>query len=275
MVVCPGRQSPFATMLPLSDFRFRYPPTAPVPVALSDATLPVSHYFPDSHSNGRMVNLSVWINPSAAEKLAHEIPHDKDAPVFTYTPIVRTEVDRASLLDPLFPKSFDTPPLPPLPATIPLAKSSCSRYRARSSTAPAATLSRTGTPQLHAFGSRSRSLGSAKSSSPLAPVQAIPSSQRGLGISERPLLRVDRQRESVSDVSEDFEPVPSLNFSQLSLSIDTPDTHTLNTPITNAVDWLCPDAPDEHGRTTSAFDASLKASSLGPIWHRGSGRISK
>lgn len=163
-------------------------------------------------------------------------------------------------------------PSAPFPATLPLTRGSHSR--GRPSTAPAVCTSPNGLPQLHAFGSRAMSnrSGSGRATSPLA-AEAISSSSRDLGLvsdsSHRPSPNpVTKQAHgSESEGSEDNDFIPSLTFSQLSFSVDMPDSQGLVTPEAEVTDWLSVQAADEHGRNIPSL-ASAKGGSLGPHWQR-------
>lgn len=182
-----------------------------------------------------------------------------------------SEAERLSLHDPLSPRTqtrldLNTPPLPPLPTTILTPRNGQSR-RGRPSTAPAASGSSSGSPQLDAFGSRTKSLSSAKGPSALSSsIVVTPPTDPVTDALPRFSSRHAAHRGSESDVSEHFDSTPSLNFSQLSLSISTPETNGGNTPVTPAIDWLSPDLVDEHARALD--EGTVKAMSLGPTWHR-------
>jgi len=72
---------------------------------------------------------------------------------------------------------------------------------------------------------------------------------------------------SESEGSEDNDFIPSLTFSQLSFSVDMPDSQGLVTPEAEVTDWLSVQAADEHGRNIPSL-ASAKGGSLGPHWQR-------
>ena len=256
----------------------RYPPTAPVPVALSDSNLPISHYFQDSLSNGRMINISIWIHPSAAEKLARpnkfEGEEVAEAPLFTYPRVVQTRSTtvpqrerEVSLPKSEISTSIDSIPVVPLPLnTYPAGRNG--RGRARPSTAPAICPSADGEPlpQVHAFGSRSTSTAT-RVPSPLSFQSSSASSAQGLGLppsfgNTTSTLPANKYR---SDSEASGDSIPSLSFSDHSASTPEMEAQSVTTPEAEKADWLAPQV-DEHGRNVKFFGS--KASSLGPYWHK-------
>jgi hypothetical protein len=167
-----------------ADLFNSYPPTALVPVVLSDASLPLSRFFTNGVSNTHIVSLSIWIHPSIAPASADD---ETPIPTFHYP----MNLDEAADL-------LRTPSL----GAAPRARSS----RARPSTAPAAVLTSSGTPSVPAFGTRksTRSTSSHRPTtranghllSPLATTSYSAGDIVGLGIA------VDRQRlDSISSSS--------------------------------------------------------------------------
>jgi hypothetical protein len=117
-----------------------YPPTAEVPIALSNDALTVSHYFAGAQSNTRSVSVSVWIHPSASHSLARILPAEAlNAPTFRYPMVFPPpEIRRPSA-------SHSLPPASPVldlettvsASTLP-ARAAGRARRGRPSTAPPA-----------------------------------------------------------------------------------------------------------------------------------------
>ena len=225
----------------------RYPPTAPVPVSLSESNQTLSHYFADAKSNGRMVNLSVWIHPSAISKLARKV---EEAPLFEYPLEAMIKAQRSSPPQTLSSGTF-TAAEPPLPSAGSLPYSRNVPRRGRPSTAPTSAVSSSGISTIPAFGSRVSSLGTIKATSPLAKDLPNPSltPQRSDRVRSemQPNHAFAPPKGSESDMSDDLDSLPSLMSSQLSLCIGQ-YTHALRTPETEKVEWLGCKSPDEHGK---------------------------
>ncbi|KAK4684098.1 hypothetical protein P7C73_g6106, partial [Tremellales sp. Uapishka_1] len=200
-----------------------YPPTAPVPVAMTDSSLPISHYFPQP-SNCRMVNLSIWLPPTIAKDTTGQTI---SAPVFQYPMIAATPSSPAlGLLRTPSSSYSGTSTIVENPLPMP---TSGYRRRQRPSTAPTVLSSSGSRPR--AFGSSSS--GSIKRPSPLSSTTNSSSSGKGLGISVT--FAGDRDRTSLSSI-ESHSPrqayadgsLPSLNYSQSSLGQE--DDFGLRTP---------------------------------------------
>ncbi|EIW69928.1 hypothetical protein TREMEDRAFT_61700 [Tremella mesenterica DSM 1558] len=125
-----------------------YPPTAPVPISLSDPDQRIDQHFLEEHSNVRMVSLSIWIPPSIAYQLSRPTSNNTiEVPVFRYpmnfeTPSVSLCTESRPSITPVRPK------------------------RHRPSTAPASVV--------HPITSRSASL----SSVPITPITPITPKER-------------------------------------------------------------------------------------------------
>ncbi|CAD6570056.1 MAG: hypothetical protein TREMPRED_005574 [Tremellales sp. Tagirdzhanova-0007] len=234
-----------------------YPPTASVPVSLSESNQTLSHYFADAKSNGRMVNLSVWIHPSAISKLARR---DEDAPLFKYSLEAITKDHKSSPPQPISSGPECEPitisaTLPSLSSTRSHSYSGDGPRRGRPSTAPTSAVSSGGKPKIPVFGSRTSSHGTTRTTSPLAKEPAIPSFKHS--DRDRPGFqptRVSTTHEgSGSDTSDDLDSLPSLISSQLSLCIGQ-YTRALPTPDTDK--WMDWDSPNEHGQMVKPLGIS-------------------
>jgi len=234
----------------------RYPPGAPVPVSLSEDSLPISHYFPENTSNARMVSLSIWLDPRASVDMPRPTPSQLSIPSFKY-PMVYPEARVAPVAG--------------------------RRPRQRPSTAPAVVVTHPSEAiaSVHAFGSRPLSSikggntppssrpGTGSTIRPRVSSPLVASPQRGLGINlpDSPSLvrsstvppgvapwesvtfatTSPRGSVSASDCSStDDNMLPSLSFSQLSLTIDAMDANGPPTPevLERDLDWLSPNGGD-------------------------------
>ena len=213
----------------------RYPPMAPIPVAMKDDSLPVSHYFTDSTSNAQMVSISIWLDRTAAAAMPRPVDVSTHLPPFKYPmdfsiPETPAPIRRIRQRPSTAPAAVESGSSDPMSASTSgfRSLSSLRDSRAPTSESPAAT-----TRNAHPFG-RSRV------ASPLANA-GVPRVQRGLGITSidtdfgrltnatSSVYGVSRSNTlprgsvSASDCSTDDGRVPSLNFSQLSLTVDPAD----------------------------------------------------
>ena len=228
---------------------------------LSDPDLPISRYFPDTHSKGRMVNLSVWIHPNAIEKLARvntgEGEVEEEPPLFTYPKIMPNKVTaqgNGSI------PTQGAPTVNSLAISPPPTNSTFPPSRGRPRTAPA--FSSTGNSQSHSFGFKS-SGAVPRAISPLASSSSSTAQNYGVAPSPPQPAHSQPSSRSGSDASEDLGSIPSLSFSALTL--DTPDLQGLKTPEVDKAAWLSPQV-EEHGPV--AKGSGWKAHSLGPYWQR-------
>ena len=232
-----------------------------MPVSLSEDSRRISDYFPEHASNARMVSLSVWLDPRASADMPRPTPSQLKIPSFKYPmvypePSIAPAVARRSRQRPSTAPAVvvssageDSPSIPAIPAFGARPLSSI-----KSGATP--TSSRPGT------GSTIRP----RVSSPL-----VASPQRGLGINladspnlvrsstvpatasaapwESVTFALSSPRGSLSASecsSTDDNMLPSLSFSQLSLTIDPMEA---NGPLTPEVydrdlDWLSPKSGD-------------------------------
>ncbi|WVW80863.1 hypothetical protein I302_102853 [Kwoniella bestiolae CBS 10118] len=242
-----------------------YPPGAMEPIPMTDGNLPVSLFFPKSAPNGDMLNLSVWLNPSAltsnsssssSGSLAREIPH------FRYPMTNLTRPASTHCVSPTTGHE-SLAPVTELPPSVYSAMSSATlkvkKSRVRPNTAPAAT-----TPSASESGSVStptpgpgpapRSFGAGSTKPPPASSirtrtqtsttnrtvsQTETQVPKGLGIVTTPLL--DRTSFSSTVSTETDASVPSLNYSEVSL--DTPTITNVKTPSDEKAEWLQPLSP--------------------------------
>jgi hypothetical protein len=219
----------------------RYPPTAPVPSGMTDASLPTTHYFPSFTSNLRIITISAYIPSSVPSLLKRNIPTEAEAaPAFKYPMTFVAQWSPATSVT----FTLKSPPSanPPSSRQSPVLGSSpkvASRGRTRPSTAPVQAAP-------PSFGSR-RLHSRPNVGSPLIE-STIP---KGLGIntSMSSDFGLDQHRGStssnVSGVESDDSSVPSLDFSVLSLdgspspsSSMTGTRSAVQTPVTEKSEWM-------------------------------------
>ena len=209
-----------------------------MPISLSDPNLPISHYFPQTKSNARMVSLSVYLYQEASTAMPRAVAATQP-PQFRYPMSYAAEEE---------------------------VKISSRRSRQRPVTAPAYVDSRNNFDSRNAVPLSSLAPHTARipdTYGPARPRIASPLSsssvatRRGLGInmpefaesrtesryckspSVPTLAQITRGSISSSCASSDDHSLPSLSFSQLSLTLDPMDR---NGPLTphgyDVVDWL-------------------------------------
>jgi len=223
----------------------RYPPTAPVPSGMTDASLPTTHYFPSFTSNLRIITISAYIPSSVPSLLKRNIPTEAEAaPAFKYPMTFSAQWSPATsvtftLKSPPSANSPSTRQSPTLGSTPKVA----SRGRPRPATAPVQAVA-------PSFGSR-RLHSRPNVGSPLIE-STIP---KGLGINTAMSSSMssdfgrDQHRGStssnVSGVESDVSSVPSLDFSVLSLdespspsSSMTGPRSAVQTPVTEKSEWM-------------------------------------
>lgn len=228
-----------------------------MPSAITDSTLPISHYFPICHSNTRMVTISAYIPSSATALHTRSLPTEAEtAPAFRYPMFFLTDAPGSPASCSTATATIRSPPLATAQhrtlSPVLGEKPRKPVQRTRPSTAPAVVVSPNGTPLtgVPAFGARRMAVARPITPSPLNSSVTVPLS-KGLGINTGPssgtaAILAQHRGSTASQLStqesEDEGSLPSLDFSTLSLDGDHAgrkgSISALNTPITERSEWL-------------------------------------